>query len=71
MAWLIVPLCWFGENDDLVIIGDAQENMNTHLGDEVNGRVAIYNDYGVTLASSIEGLLTKALNLTLHNCQSI
>ena len=51
----------FVENGALVVIGDIQDDLGTHLADELGHHVAIYKHCDVTLESDMEGLVTQAL----------
>ena len=52
----------FVENGALVVIGDIQDDLGTHLADELGHHVAIYKHCDVTLESDMEGLVKQALN---------
>ena len=51
----------FVENGALVVIGDVQDDLGTHLAEELGHQVAIYKHCDVTLESDMEGLVTQAL----------
>ena len=51
----------FVENGALVVIGDVQDDLGTHLVNELGSHVAIYKHCDVTVESDMEGLVTQAM----------
>ena len=51
----------FVENGALVVIGDVQDDLGTHLANELGDHVAVYKHCDVTLESDMEGLVTQAM----------
>ena len=51
----------FVENGALVVIGDVQDDLGTHLANELGGHVAVYKHCDVTMESDMEGLVTQAM----------
>ena len=51
----------FVENGAFVVIGDVQDDLGTHLANELGSNVAIYKHCDVTLESDMEGLVTQAM----------
>ena len=51
----------FVENGALVVIGDVQDDLGTHLVEELGHHVAMYKHCDVTLESDMEELVTQTL----------
>ena len=51
----------FVENGALVVIGDVQDDLGTHLANELGGHVVVYKHCDVTLESDMEGLVAQAM----------